>query len=47
MLNPNLCNHEMKFATVMQRTGTLRPKDYAVLYCTKCGKIFTREIKIK
>lgn len=46
MKNPNLCNHELKFATTRQKTGNFKPKDYAILFCSKCGKIFVREIKI-
>ena len=46
MINPNLCEHTMKFATVVQRTGKFKPLEYAILYCEKCGKLFNREIKV-
>ena len=46
MNNQNLCKHEIKFAQMMQKTGRIMPINVAVLYCTKCGKIFTREVKL-
>lgn len=46
MNNQNLCKHELRFAQMIQKTGTFKPKDVAILYCTKCGKIFVREVKI-
>ena len=44
-INPNLCKHIWKYGFNYSKPGTIRPKIMIVLYCEKCAKIKTNEIK--
>ena len=46
MINPKKCSHVWDFAYHLQKAGTLRPKDYIVLFCVKCGASKIIEIKV-